>query len=233
VGAYLGLVAGKDQSGESDPSKGISGEGDEMLRRLVVSSAHYILGPFAPDSDLRRHGQKIASGGGKNAKKRAVMHGFRGAVGRSESLQRLHHDDRGDHLREAFPRLRLAQVPWAALGPRSSAPERAMDNPSPPVGQPGASVVGRRKERQSRAGADLSGPTLFRGTELLRTPFRRSSRSGDSRKLDAISGELCKHILAVGILYAKTHRRVGLQEHRTPVWMDLSRLHRRERRRGY
>ena len=31
--------------------------------------------------------------------------------------------------------------------------------------------------------------------------------------MDAISGELCKHILAVGILYAKTHRRVGLQEH--------------------
>jgi hypothetical protein len=31
--------------------------------------------------------------------------------------------------------------------------------------------------------------------------------------LDAISGELCKHILAVGILCTKTHRRVGLQEH--------------------
>ena len=44
-----------------------------MLRRLLVSSAHYILGPFAPDSDLRRHGQKIASRGGKNAKKRAVV----------------------------------------------------------------------------------------------------------------------------------------------------------------
>jgi transposase len=39
----------------------------------VVSSAHYILGPFAPDSDLRRHGQKIASGGGKNAKKKRVV----------------------------------------------------------------------------------------------------------------------------------------------------------------
>lgn len=73
VGAYLGLVPGKDQSGESDPGKRISGEGDEMLRRLLVGSAHYILGPFAPDSDLRRHGQKIASRGGKNAKKRAVV----------------------------------------------------------------------------------------------------------------------------------------------------------------
>jgi transposase len=73
VGAYLGLVPGKDQSGEQDPGKPISGEGDEMLRRLLVGSAHYILGPFGPDSDLRRHGEKIAGRGGKNAKKRAVV----------------------------------------------------------------------------------------------------------------------------------------------------------------
>ena len=73
VGAYLGLVPSKDQSGESDPGKRISGEGDEMLRRLLVGSAHYILGPFAPDSDLRRHGEKIAGRGGKNTKKRAVV----------------------------------------------------------------------------------------------------------------------------------------------------------------
>ena len=32
VGAYLGLVPGKDQSGERDPGKRISREGDEMLR---------------------------------------------------------------------------------------------------------------------------------------------------------------------------------------------------------
>jgi hypothetical protein len=44
-----------------------------MLRRLLVSAAHYILGPFGGDSDLRRHGQKIASRGAKNAKKRAVV----------------------------------------------------------------------------------------------------------------------------------------------------------------
>jgi transposase len=31
VGAYLGLVPGKDQSGERDPQKRISREGDEML----------------------------------------------------------------------------------------------------------------------------------------------------------------------------------------------------------
>ncbi len=73
VGAYLGLVPARDQSGERDPQKRISKEGDEMLRKLLVGSAHYILGPFGSDSDLRRHGEKIASRGGKNAKKRAVV----------------------------------------------------------------------------------------------------------------------------------------------------------------
>jgi len=74
VGAYLGLVPATDRSGDSDPrEKRISKEGDEMLRKLLVSSAHYILGPFGKDSDLRRHGEKLASCGGKNAKKRAAV----------------------------------------------------------------------------------------------------------------------------------------------------------------
>ena len=73
VGAYLGLVPARDQSGERDPQKRISKEGDEMLRKLLVGSAHYILGPFGSDSDLRRHGEKIASRGGKNSKKRAAV----------------------------------------------------------------------------------------------------------------------------------------------------------------
>jgi transposase len=74
VGAYVGLVPARDQSGDSDPQKRISKEGDEMLRKLLVGSAHYILGPFGSDSDLRRHGVKIASrGGAKNSKKRAVV----------------------------------------------------------------------------------------------------------------------------------------------------------------
>ena len=73
VGAYLGLVPASDQSGDRDPQRRISKEGDEMLRKLLVGSAHYILGPFGKDSDLRRHGEKIASRGGKNAKKRAAV----------------------------------------------------------------------------------------------------------------------------------------------------------------
>jgi transposase len=73
VGAYLGLVPARNQSGDRDPQKRISKEGDEMLRKLLVSGAHYVLGPFGSDSDLRRHGEKIASRGGKNSKKRAVV----------------------------------------------------------------------------------------------------------------------------------------------------------------
>jgi transposase len=73
VGAYLGLVPASDRSGDRDPQKRISKEGDEMLRKHLVGSAHYILGPFGSDSDLRRHGEKIASRGGKNAKKRAAV----------------------------------------------------------------------------------------------------------------------------------------------------------------
>jgi transposase len=65
VGAYLGLVPGKAQSGERD---------------------HYILGPFAQDCDLRRHGLKIARHtAAKNARKRAVV-----AVARKLSVL-LHH----------------------------------------------------------------------------------------------------------------------------------------------
>ena len=73
VGAYLGLVPGQHQSGESDPQQRISKRGDEMLRKLLVQGAHYVLGSFAKDSDLRRHGERIAERGGRNAKRRAVV----------------------------------------------------------------------------------------------------------------------------------------------------------------
>ena len=43
------------------------------MRRLLVSAAHYILGPFGPDTDLRRSGMRMAERGGKSAKKRAVV----------------------------------------------------------------------------------------------------------------------------------------------------------------
>ncbi len=51
----------------------ISKEGDRYMRSLLIQGAHYILGPFGCDCDLRRWGLKIAERGGKNAKKRAVV----------------------------------------------------------------------------------------------------------------------------------------------------------------
>lgn len=73
VGPYLGLVPGSDDTGDKHVQKRITREGDVFLRRLMVSSAQYIMGPFGKDCDLRRHGMAIAARGGKNAKKRAVV----------------------------------------------------------------------------------------------------------------------------------------------------------------
>jgi len=69
----VGLVPKQEDSGESQPQLGISKTGDTMLRKLLVGSAHYILGPFGPDTDLRRYGQRLCERGGKNAKKRAAV----------------------------------------------------------------------------------------------------------------------------------------------------------------
>jgi transposase len=73
VGPYLGLVPKQEDSGESPPQLGISKAGDTMMRRLLVGSAHHILGPFGPDTDLRRYGLRLCERGGKNAKKRAAV----------------------------------------------------------------------------------------------------------------------------------------------------------------
>jgi len=73
VGAFLGLRPRRDQSGGRDPELRITKAGDPYLRRLLVGSAQYILGPFGPDSDLRRWGERLAARGGKAAKRRAAV----------------------------------------------------------------------------------------------------------------------------------------------------------------
>lgn len=73
VGAFVGLTPRRDQSGDTDKQLHITKAGNKYLRQLLVGSAHYILGPFGPDSHLRRHGLAIAARGGKNAKKRAAV----------------------------------------------------------------------------------------------------------------------------------------------------------------
>jgi len=73
VGAYLGLRPRKDQSGDKDPELRITKAGDRDLRCLLVQAAHYILGPFGKDSDLRRFGLAMAARGSKVAKRKAVV----------------------------------------------------------------------------------------------------------------------------------------------------------------
>ena len=74
-----------DESSASRPQLRITKSGDELGRRLLVSAAQYILGPFGPDCDLRRFGEAIAQRGGNNAKKRAAV-----AVARKLAVL-LHH----------------------------------------------------------------------------------------------------------------------------------------------
>lgn len=73
VGAYLGLVPASRSSGRSTPQLPITRQGDNLMRRLMVQAAHYILGPFGEDSDLRSFGLELARRGGKSGKKRAVV----------------------------------------------------------------------------------------------------------------------------------------------------------------
>lgn len=73
VGAYLGLRPRQRDSGGQRPQLRITKAGDALVRRLLVTAAHYVLGPFGPDTDLRRFGLRVAERGGKAAKKRAAV----------------------------------------------------------------------------------------------------------------------------------------------------------------
>jgi transposase len=73
VGAYLGLRPKRRESGAQRPELSTTKAGDVFLRRHLVTAAQYILGPFGPDTDLRRWGLALAARGGRAAKKRTVV----------------------------------------------------------------------------------------------------------------------------------------------------------------
>ncbi len=73
VGAFFGLVPRRDQSGAVEKQLSITKSGDRMVRTLLVQCAHRVMAKNAPDSDLRRAGERIASRGGRVAKRRAVI----------------------------------------------------------------------------------------------------------------------------------------------------------------
>lgn len=85
IGPYLGLVPKRFQSGDINKRLGITKAGNSYLRRLLIQSANYILGPLGEDSDLRRFGQRIQAKGGKGAKQRALV-----AVARKLAVCVLH-----------------------------------------------------------------------------------------------------------------------------------------------
>jgi transposase len=73
VGAYFGMVPRRDQSGDVEKQLPITKAGDGAVRTLLVQCAHRIMAKNAPDSDLRRAGERIASRGGRVSKRRAVI----------------------------------------------------------------------------------------------------------------------------------------------------------------
>lgn len=73
VGAYLGLVPRQNDSGDTERRGRITKSGDALCRRLLIQSAHYVLGPFGSDSDLRRWGKKLEEEGGNGGRKRAAV----------------------------------------------------------------------------------------------------------------------------------------------------------------
>lgn len=73
IASYLGLRPRIDDSGEVHKELHITKAGDGDMRRLLVSSAQYILGPLGPDCDLRRWGLKLIECGGSAPRKRAVI----------------------------------------------------------------------------------------------------------------------------------------------------------------
>ncbi len=73
IGSYLGLRPRLDESGDLRKQLSITKSGDADLRRLLVSSAQYILGPFGPDCDLKRWGDKLTERGGTAPRKKAVI----------------------------------------------------------------------------------------------------------------------------------------------------------------
>lgn len=73
VGAYLGLVPARRESGQSRPQLRIRKEGNRLLRQLLVQCAHYMMGPFGEDCDLRRFGERLKARGGPAAHKRAIV----------------------------------------------------------------------------------------------------------------------------------------------------------------
>lgn len=70
VAAYIGLVAGLDQSGEHDPQLHITRAGDPLMRKVLLQAAHFIMSTRGQDSTLRRWALALAGDGKSRIRKR-------------------------------------------------------------------------------------------------------------------------------------------------------------------
>lgn len=108
VGPCLGLTPRRDQSGETDKQLRITKAGSPFLRKLLINSAQFILGPFGEECNLQRFGLRLASRGGKNARRKAVV-----AVGRKLAVL-LHRLWKYGEIYEPLYKRNLLSIPKAA-----------------------------------------------------------------------------------------------------------------------
>jgi transposase len=73
IGAYLGLVPRRDQSGIADPSRRISKAGSGFLRRLLVQCAQTVCRPRGKDTAQRRWAHRQLDLRGKPGKRKIVV----------------------------------------------------------------------------------------------------------------------------------------------------------------
>ncbi len=119
VGAYLGLVPRRDQSGGTDKQLPISKAGNRYLRQLLVQCSQYLLGHFGPDCALREQGLKLAGKGGRAAKKKAVI-----AIARKLAVMMIAMWQKGGDY-QAFPERKKDKSPGSSKTTSKTISKRA------------------------------------------------------------------------------------------------------------
>ena len=119
IGPYLGVVPRTSQSGESDPQLGMTKAGNALVRRVLVECANVVMKEGARDTDLKLRGLRIASRGGRIARKKAKIAVARGLAVQIVAL--LKHPEReyeplSEEGRRGFERYRAEQELLASGG---------------------------------------------------------------------------------------------------------------------
>jgi transposase len=219
VGPYLGLVPARSQSGDSDSQLRITKEGDSLLRRLLVQSAQYILGPFGEDCDLRRFGQALSVRGERNAKKRAVV-----AVARKLAvlLHRLWRTVTEDHCpllttTGLLMEVRCNELLDALKGPplvfrRSRVPARAQLGRDWRAGSDGpvARAIGCERTTRAIAGEDEIGSVSRE--DVLALDQGRDADPGGQRALEDACDSKRGYALLFGVVEAEVRYRADKDE---------------------